>query len=60
MTRKDFELIAGAIRELPHTELVDTQTLVAVAHALADRLRSTNAHFDRVRFIEAATRGLKD
>jgi hypothetical protein len=52
MTRKDFELIATAIREY------GAQTGTAqflLAGIFADALAATNPRFDRARFIEAAT-----
>jgi len=49
MTRKDFELIARTIRELPLSAVSRRK----VAVAFADELRSTNSNFDRDRFIKA-------
>lgn len=48
MTRRDFELIAGAV--LSATRCGHTEH---VARELADRLASTNPRFDRQRFLEA-------
>jgi hypothetical protein len=61
MTRKDYVMIAAAIRE---TLLTDPKTGIAppdreaaathrVARRLADQLHSENTRFDRTRFIEA-------
>jgi len=47
MTRRDFELIADTIRELP------TTMRLRVALQFADNLRGTNPRFDRVRFLRA-------
>lgn len=64
MTRKDFELIAAALRAsrpipkhepyaLDHYELIARDTYSNAANALADALRSTNPRFDRARFLSA-------
>lgn len=54
MTRKDFELIAGVLRE----RYADAPELVGeLAEVFADRLRGTNANFDGARFVDAVRRG---
>lgn len=57
MTRKDYELIAKTISEIPTFLLaspVKTSRLV-IARRFANQLVSTNPNFDRERFIAAAT-----
>lgn len=59
MTRKDFQLIADAIKEartmFPDTVSGDGARLGAdaVAVELASRLRATNTRFDREKFLAA-------
>jgi hypothetical protein len=67
MTRKDFELIARAVRDARPIAKLESLTSQAarngvigansaldqVARNLADELQSTNPRFDRARFIEA-------
>ena len=53
MSRKDFELIAATIRQLP----VDVYGPEQVAAAFADALKRTNPRFDRARFILACMEG---
>lgn len=57
MTRKDFELIAGALRLANGSITVapyDAPTaLELVSVILADALATTNGAFDRVRFLAA-------
>jgi hypothetical protein len=48
MTRRDFELIARAVRSAAVVGRVGF-----VARPLADALASTNPRFDRGRFLEA-------
>ncbi len=50
MTRKDFELIASAIADL---YWIGDLNRLAVAERFADKLTSTNAMFDRERFLKA-------
>lgn len=58
MTKKDFELIAAAIKRarephaLKHLETVET-VLDGLARDLAGELRQTNPKFDAVRFLRA-------
>lgn len=61
MTQKDYELIAGVLRD---TRPDDPQTMyargwracnTALASHFADALQPTNPRFDRERFIAAAT-----
>ena len=47
MTRRDFQLIADTIRELPQT------IRLRVALTFAENLRGTNPRFDRDRFLVA-------
>lgn len=59
MTKQDFELIAGVIREDLTTETTGfTSGVLAhvrqqVADAFADRLATQNPRFDRARFVRA-------
>lgn len=64
MTRKDYVMIADAIRELladidresPGMREVlrgERMGVASVARRLADQLRQDNPRFDRTRFIEA-------
>jgi hypothetical protein len=66
MTRKDFNLIAETIRQLPsfiasvHLKPVDSTTIVgdavrfdALCHRFAEALSTTNPRFKRERFIAA-------
>lgn len=66
MTRKDYELIAGAFRaasrhyaQSQFSEISEddaearAETLRYTAHQLADRLAENNPRFDRARFIDA-------
>lgn len=58
MTRKDFELIAGVIKDANYTasKFQDTRgvgMLTHVALELADVLAGTNPAFDRERFLVA-------
>lgn len=53
MTRKDYELIAGAISNLD--EVTDEYTIEAIAEMFADSLAGTNPNFNRDRFIARAT-----
>lgn len=49
MTRKDHELIAGAVRDMEVTTITKTM----IAKTLARALASTNARFDATRFTDA-------
>ena len=57
MTRKDFELIAGALNLAQGSVTVapydGATALRLVSLILADRLETTNGAFDRVRFLAA-------
>lgn len=62
MTKKDFELIARALRAARATEALTnvqlynegwTNGVDAAASELADALATTNPRFDRARFLEA-------
>lgn len=59
MTRKDYELIAEALRIANGSITVapyDAQTAIElVTHLLADRLEKQNHRFDRARFISASS-----
>lgn len=50
MTRKDFQLIAEVIRDLP----VDDDTRTKIAGAFARRLSTTNRAFNDARFVAVA------
>jgi len=52
MTRRDFELIAGAVRAAGALGPVRH-----VAEELADRLATSNPRFDRSRFVAACIAG---
>lgn len=52
MTRRDFQLIADAVNAAQYG-VPFFQGVRAVAHELADRLATTNPHFDRERFLAA-------
>lgn len=59
MTRKDYVLIAEAIREEREIwEMVDAkmgnEVLNSLSRSLARRLRQENVRFDRDKFLEAA------
>jgi hypothetical protein len=59
MTRKDYELIAGVIRDLKRDQrergaFAHNPDLMTVASWLADELESTNPRFDRVKFLQAS------
>lgn len=54
MTKKDFKLIADAIRDAGFT--CDPGTLSTVTHVaecIADKLVSSNERFDRAKFLKA-------
>jgi hypothetical protein len=56
MTRKDFTLIADTIRSLPSFSTPrcgDVVRFDVVVNRFADALTSTNARFDRSRFVAA-------
>ena len=56
MPRKDFKLIADTIRALPSFSTLrcgDVVRFDVVVNRFADALTSTNARFDRSRFIAA-------
>lgn len=50
MTRKDYELIAGAFLQCGDG---DKLTLSRVAHTLANGLKNDNSAFDEKRFLSA-------
>jgi len=54
MSRKDFELIASTIRGLP-SGMNGELSRGDVADAFAQALKSTNANFDKQRFLAACT-----
>lgn len=61
MTKKDYELIAKAIRDVYLYGIdVDKGTLDDVARSLAAHLATTNPRFDRERFIKACACTKKD
>lgn len=58
MTKKDFELIAGAISRVRHqygtaSDIVRLEHARRIAAELADALATTNPKFDRARFLAA-------
>lgn len=53
MTRKDFELIAAALNDVLRDPDVDDVTHANCARSLAAGLATTNARFDRERFLKA-------
>lgn len=55
MTKKDFELIAGAMRKerTPFNIKHHKYALDNMALTLADALATTNPQFDRARFLQA-------
>lgn len=57
MTKKDFELIARALREgvprVHNRPRTDYEQWALTAHDLADALAGTNPQFDRERFLRA-------
>ena len=61
MTRKDYELIAAAVKECRSTQnqayyglwCADDRTLDTVAGVLAEKLAADNPRFDRERFLQA-------
>ncbi len=55
MSRKDFQLIADAIKTLPSFDQngVDMVRFDALCSRMADALASTNPRFDRDRFVAA-------
>lgn len=53
MTRKDYELIAMAIRRVDSDARSDSFTMDQVVHALTMALAGANPRFNRVRFAAA-------
>jgi hypothetical protein len=53
MTRKDFELIAGAVANAGSQFRRSQRTVADVTESLADALATTNPNFDRDRFLAA-------
>lgn len=55
MTRKDFVLIAATLKACNSEELNNAQHTqwVCTVHRFADALATTNANFDRARFLKA-------
>ncbi len=49
MTRKDFQIIANAIKEVNQRKAKGER----IAQLFADALQNTNPNFNRERFIEA-------
>ena len=52
MTRKDFELIAAAVASARHNA-PDTASVDKTARVLSNALATTNARFDKLRFLKA-------
>jgi hypothetical protein len=57
MTKKDYELIAGVLREAYRDPELHRLTVTDVAKDMAAALAADNARFDRSRFL-AACQGL--
>ena len=53
MTRKDFELIASTIRNMPSHAASLRTARESCARAFADALGATNPRFDKARFLKA-------
>ena len=58
MTRKDFQLIAETVRNLPSFDVIsldnaDCVRFSVLVSRLAEALRTTNPRFDAERFINA-------
>lgn len=57
MTKRDYELIAEAIREaadrVRKERPINREINVTIAYAFVDALKSTNARFDADRFVDA-------
>jgi hypothetical protein len=62
VTKKDFEAIAGAIKDArmalpssptPHDAKTQAQVIVSMARSIAYVLAKQNARFDRSRFLAA-------
>jgi hypothetical protein len=51
MTRKDFQLIANAVKQITANDY--TQDRADKANLFADALATTNPQFDRARFLTA-------
>jgi len=51
MTRKDFEMIAEIIRNVPQQQQEDARRYIA--WQFAERLRGVNPRFDGERFLKA-------
>ena len=58
MTRKDFELIAGVLKDISNSNKVVGDTaenlMYQVRIAMSDALATTNPRFDRTRFLTAS------
>lgn len=54
MTRKDYILIAAAIKAEQRHGREGDETINNVARSIADALQSDNPRFDRARFLKAA------
>tara|TARA_Y100001951_G_C11164287_1_gene196575 strand:+ start:56 stop:241 length:186 start_codon:yes stop_codon:yes gene_type:complete len=56
MTKKDYELIAGVLREYIHLEWYNlSRPATSIAEDLADVFASENERFDYKKFMEACT-----
>ena len=54
MTKKDFELIAGVMRNFTEIDTYpDLNDTDYISHLFADALTETNPRFDRDRFLTA-------
>ena len=55
MTKKDFELIAGVLRDFDFAEGISPETTrLLLAEDFAAKLATTNERFDAERFIKAS------
>ncbi len=54
MTRKDYVLIAAAIKSAPVVYAEGHMAAQTVAESIADALAAENPRFDRARFLKAA------
>lgn len=53
MTRKDYILIAEAIRNVRKNKGTDESTLLAVVWTIANQMQLENMRFDPSRFVKA-------
>lgn len=59
MTKKDYELIAGAIEYgISGNDILPDGDIMAIITSIARALQADNPHFDRQKFLKAC--GLED